>query len=115
MAIMKVKEVIERFTAMKPDDEVWITYISKDDIAEAFSNMEYTDENDNLIETDKYVNDDVVKRVIESIDNDDYLWERFNENYNEACRDILDEVLTEAKEAEQDTELWDTEATDVSQ
>ena len=115
MAIMKVKEVIERFTAMKPDDEVWITYISKDDIAEAFSNMEYTDENDNLIETDKYVNDDVVSRVSYSINDDDYLWERFNETFNEACRSILDDVLEETKEAEQDTELWDTEDTDVSQ
>ena len=112
---MKAKELAERFSAMNPDDEVWITYITKDDIQEAFSNVEYTDENDELIDTDKYVNDDVVSRVISSIDNDDYLWERFNENYNEACRDILDEVLAETKEAEQDTELWDTEATDVSQ
>ena len=111
---MKAKELAERFSAMKPDDEVWITYITKDDIAEAFSNMEYTDENDNLIETDKYVNDDVVRRVISSIDDDDYLWERFNENFNETCRDILDDVLGEVKEAEQDTELWDTEVTSES-
>ena len=115
MAIMKVKEVIERFTAMKPDDEVWITYISKDDIAEAFSNMEYTDENDNLIDTDKYVNDDVVSRVISSIDNDDYLWERFNENFNDTCRDILADLINETDKAKEDVELWDTEVTSESQ
>ena len=40
---MKAKDLAERFSSMNPDDEVWITYITKDDVAEAFNNMEYTD------------------------------------------------------------------------
>ena len=115
MGDMKAKELAERFSAMNPDDEVWITYITKDDIAEAFSNVEYTDENDEVIETDKYVSDDVVKEVISAIDGDDYLWERFNENFNDTCRDILADLINETDKAKEDVELWDTEVTSESQ
>ena len=111
---MKAKELAERFSNMNPDDEVWVTYITKDDIEEAFSNCEYTDENDELINTDNLVNSDVVQRVVMSIDNDDYLWERFNENFNDTCREVLAELLDEKQKAEQDTELWDTEVKDES-
>ena len=100
---MKAKELAERFSAMNPNDDIWIAYITKDDIREAFSNVEYTDENDELINTDKYVTDEVVKEVISAIDGDDYLWERFNENFSDSCRDIIARLLDEAKEAEQDT------------
>jgi hypothetical protein len=105
----KAKDLAERFSSMNPDDEVWVTYINKDDIAEAFSQMEYTDENDEVIDTNKFVTDDVVKEIINSIDNDDYIWERFNENFNDSCRDVLSRLIGEVKEAESDTELWDTE------
>jgi hypothetical protein len=111
---MRAKELAERFSSMNPDDEVWVTYITKDDIEEAFSSVEYTDENDELIETEKFVSNEVVKEVISSIDGDDYLWERFNENFNDTCRDVLARLIDEAKEAEQDTELWDTEITNES-
>jgi hypothetical protein len=106
---MKAKELAERFSAMNPNDEVWISYITKDDIAENFSECEFTDENDNLIETDQFVTDDVVKEIVNSLDNDDYLWERFNENYTDTCREVLARLIDEKKEAEQDTDLWDTE------
>jgi Mg/Co/Ni transporter MgtE len=105
----KAKDLAERFSSMNPDDEVWVTYVTKDDIAEAFSQMEYTDENDEVIDTNKFVTDDVVKEIINSIDNDDYIWERFNENFNDSCRDVLSRLIGEVKEAESDTELWDTE------
>ena len=105
----KAKDLAERFSSMNPDDEVWVTYVTKDDVAEAFSNVEYTDENDELIDTNKFVTDDVVKEVINSIDNDDYIWERFNENFNDSCRDVLSRLIGEVKEAEQDIELWDTD------
>ena len=111
---MKAKDLAERFSSMNPDDEVWITYITKDDVAEAFNNMEYTDENDNLIETDKFVTNVVVKEIINQIDGDDYIWERFNENFSDSCRDVLSKLIDETKEAEQDTELWDTEITNES-
>ena len=103
---MKAKELAERFASMNPDDEVWITYITKDDIAETFSECEYTDENDNVIDTQQYITDSVIKEVIRQIDNDDSLWERFNENYGDTCREVLARLIDEDK---QDKELWDTE------
>ena len=111
---MKAKELAERFASMNPDDEVWITYITKDDIAETFSECEYTDENDNVIDTQQYITDSVIKEVIRQIDNDDSLWERFNENFNDTCREVLVELLDEKKKAEADSELWDTEITNES-
>ena len=50
MGDMKAGKLVEIFKAMNPDDEVWVTYLTKDDVIEAFSNVEYTDENDELID-----------------------------------------------------------------
>ena len=108
---MRAKEVAEIFSRMNPDDEVWITYLTKDDVAEAFSNMEYTDENDELIETDKFVNNGVVKSIMNQVDNNDYLWQQFNESFSDICSETLGELVAEARE---DTELWDTEKANES-
>ena len=111
---MKASRAVEIFSSLDPNDEVWLTWIGIGDVQEAFSNSEMTDENDNLIETDKLVTNDVVERITNSIDNDDYLWERFNENFNDTCREVLVELLDEKKKAEADSELWDTEITNES-
>ena len=108
---MKAKEVAERFANMNPESEVWITYITKDDIAETFSECEYTDENDNLIDTEPYVTEAVVKEIVDNLDNDDFLWERFNENYSDTCREVLARLIDEDKE---DRELWDIPATKIT-
>jgi hypothetical protein len=111
---MKASRAVEIFSSLDPNDEVWLTWIGIGDVQEAFSNSEMTDENDNLIETDKLVTNDVVERITNSLDNDDYLWERFNENFNDTCREVLVELLDEKKKAEADSELWDTEITNES-
>jgi len=111
---MKASKAVEIFSRMNPDDEVWVSYINKVDVQEAFSNAEMTDENDNLIETDTLVTNDVVERITNSLDNDDYLWERFNENFTDTCREVLVELLDEKKKAEADDELWDKEITNES-
>ena len=111
---MKASRAVEIFSSLDPNDEVWLTWIGIGDVQEAFSNSEMTDENDNLIETDKLVTNDVVERITNSIDNDDYLWERFTENFNDTCREVLVELLDEKKKAEADSELWDTEITNES-
>ena len=111
---MLASRAVEIFSALDPNDEVWVSYMTKGDVQEAFSNAEMTDENDNLIETDKLVTNDVVERVTAELDNDDYLWERFNENFTDTCREVLVELLDEKKEAETDTELWDKEITNES-
>lgn len=106
MGDMKAGKLVELFKAMNPDDEVWITYLTKDDIAEAFSNVEYTDENDELIETNSFVNDGVVKIIMEQVDNNDYLWQNFNESFTDICRETLGEIIEEVRA---DKELWDKE------
>jgi hypothetical protein len=103
---MKAKEIIKLFSEMSPDEEVWITYITKEEIVVKFEEMEYEDDKGNLIDTSKIVNDSVVKDIFGSIDNDEYLWERFNDSYNDACNHYAEKLIEEVKE---DTDLWDTE------
>jgi len=108
---MKAKEAVEIFSGMNPDDEVWITYMSKDDVAEAFEGQEITDENDNLIDTTPFITNGTVEMVMLSMDNDDYLWERFNDTFTDTCAEVLNKLLQEVKD---DTELWDKEITNES-
>ena len=103
---MKASKAVEIFSMMNPDDEVWVNYMSKDDVEEAFENQEVTDENDNLIDTKQFVTNSVVEGIMESLNNDDFLWERFNETFTDTCVDVLNKLLHEAKE---DMELWDKE------
>jgi len=103
---MKAKDVAKLFSEMNPDDEVWITYITKGEVADTFVECEYTDENDNFIETAPYVTQAVVSEIFSAIDNDDWLWERFSETYGDTCREVLSRLIDEDKE---DKELWDTE------
>lgn len=108
---MKAKEAVEIFSGMNPDDEVWITYMSKDDVAEAFEGQEITDENDNLIDTTPFITNGTVEMIMGSLDNDDYLWERFNDTFTDTCVEVLNKLLQEVKD---DTELWDKEITNES-
>ncbi len=106
---MKASKAVEIFSGMNPDDEVWLTYVTKDDVEENFSDFGLEDEQGNLIDIKPFVTSDTVERVTSSIDNDDYLWERFNESFRDSCSEVLNELVGEKKEAEEDTELWDTE------
>ena len=108
---MKAKEAVEIFSGMNPDDEVWITFMSKEDVAEAFEGQEITDENDNLIDTTPFITNGTVEMVMLSMDNDDYLWERFNDTFTDTCVEVLNKLLQEVKD---DTELWDKEITNES-
>lgn len=106
---MLVKNLIKTLKELNPNDEIWATWVTKDDVKEKFAECEFTDENDNLIETDKFVSNEAFSEVVSSLDTDDYIWERFTENLNEACSEVLSKLIEEAKHAEQDTELWDTD------
>ena len=108
---MKASKAVEIFSAMKPDDEVWVSYMSKNDVEEAFENQEITDENDNLIDTKPFITNSTVEMIMGSLDNDDYLWERFNDTFTDTCVEVLNRLLQEVKD---DTELWDKEITNES-
>ena len=76
---MLVKDLIKNLKQLKPDDEIWASWVSRDDIEQEFANFEFEDSNGNLIDTDKYVTNDVITEVTSSLTDDDYLWERFSE------------------------------------
>jgi hypothetical protein len=111
---MKASKAVEIFSAMNADDEVWLTYVTKDDVAENFSDFALEDEQGNLIDIKPFVTNDTVIDVTRSLDNDDYLWERFSENLRDTCSEVLNELIDEKKKAETDDELWDKEITNES-
>jgi hypothetical protein len=103
---MKASKAVEIFRVMNPDDEVWLTYVTKNDVEENFSDLGLEDEQGNLLDVKPFVTNNTVERITSSLDNDDYLWERFNDTFRDTCNEVLNELVDEVKE---DTELWDTE------
>jgi hypothetical protein len=113
---MKASKAVEIFRDMNPDDEVWVTYVTKDDVEQNFLDFGLDDEQGNLLDVKPFVTSDTVERITSSLDNDDWLWERFNETFRDTCSEVLNELIEEKKKAEEDTELWDTEGvTDESE
>ena len=102
---MLVKDFIKKLKKCNPDDEIWVSYFTKDDIKEKFAEVEYTDENDDLIDTDPLVTDDVVSNIFQQLDSDDYLWERFGETYDEICRSVLEQIMKD-NASDDEAELW---------
>jgi hypothetical protein len=110
---MKAKEAIAIFAKLNPDEEVWVSWNTKNAIKENFAEQELTDDNDELIATDSFVTDEVAQEIFDSIDNDDYLWERFSETFNDACRNVLEGLVDKKKkeqefeDLEKEQELWE--------
>ena len=108
------KELSELFGALDPNESVWCAFITKDDDEENFSNFGIEDEQGNLVDVKPFVTSDTVERIADSLDNDDYLWERFNENFRDTCSEVLNELIEEKNKAEEDTDLWDKEQASVT-
>jgi hypothetical protein len=107
---MKAKELVKIFSQLNPEEEVWATWITKENVIDRAVEFEMTDENDNLIDVKPLVDYlDVVGDVCNDIDNDDYLWERFGETYDDSVKGLLDELLKAKEEVKEDTDLWDIE------
>ena len=105
----EAKSLVKTFTEMKPDEKVWATWIDRSEIIDKVQEQldyQFDDEtNVEEVKAEQIVTDDFAESVFEAINNDDYLWERFNENYVEIVCGLLSEKL---KEIEEDKELWDT-------
>ena len=105
-----VKEVIDILSALNQDDKIWAIWVDKEEIAQILTDQEYEDENGNLVEvTPKEVSNDFIEDVMQSVDNSDYVWDRFADEVRDETRnkwEALHEKITEAKE---DTDLWDKE------
>lgn len=104
--------LVKNFSEMKPDEKVWATWIDKSEILDKVQEQldyRFDDEEDEAIAkvtAEALVTEDFIDSVFDSINSDDYLWERFNENFSETISDLVIERLKEIKE---DSELWDKE------
>lgn len=106
---MKASRIVEIFSAMNPDDEVWISYVTKEDMQNNWEDVELEDNQGNPIDVKPYVSNEAFSKVANGLDNDDYLWERFNESFRDSCNELINELVEESNNAIDDEELWDTE------
>jgi hypothetical protein len=106
---MKAKEIVEIFSKVNPDEDVWATWITRENVIDNAKEMELRDENDNLIDVETLLNyPSVVKDTTNGLDNDDFLWERFDESYTEEVRTLIIELLDKQNEVVEE-DLWDIE------
>ena len=101
---MLVKELIEQLSKLNPDEPLWVTYLTKEDIKATFKDIEYEDINGNLIDTESLVTNSVVEEIADELTNDDYVWERFYETLTESCKSIASRLL---EQEESDKDLWE--------
>jgi hypothetical protein len=105
-----VKEVIDYLSALNQDDKIWAIWVDKEELAQILTDQEYEDENGNLIEVKpKEITNDFLEDVMRSVDNADYVWERFSEEVRDEARSRWEEEHNELEEAKEDTDLWDKE------
>lgn len=106
---MKASKVAEIFSAMNPDDEVWFSYLSKEDVELNWEDSGLEDDDGNPIEVGKYLTNENFTTIARSIDDDEGLWQRFNETFSDLCNEVLTDLVVESKSAVDDESLWDTE------
>lgn len=105
-----VKEIIGLLNELNPDDKIWAIWVDKNDLIDIIDNTEYTDNDGNLIEVNKeLINNDFLDDVMGSVDNADYVWERFNEELTDETRSKWEALHDEINKAKEDTDLWDKE------
>ena len=108
------KELATIFSNMNPDEKVWCIWVDRDELIDTINNSEILDETDELITVDRdVITEDFLYEVMNSVDNAEYVWDRFNEELNDTTRDKFNDLLEEQKKlAEEeliDKDLWDTE------
>lgn len=91
---MLVKEIIKSLNKLNPDDEIWVTWIDRDELVDKINEYEYTDENDNCVSVDRnIVTNKMAKEIWQAIDSDDYLWERFNETFTDSVTEKMESYI----------------------
>lgn len=105
-----VKEVIDVLSALNQDDKIWAIWVDKEELAQILTDGEYEDENGNLIEvTPKEITNDFIEEVMGSVDNSDYVWDRFADEVRDTTREKWETLNEKVNEAKEDTDLWDKE------
>lgn len=112
MAIMRAKEVIEIFSKLDPNEIVWITWSDKKEVINFLLEADLTDKDDNPYEKDRIeqiVDDNFMLEVKDQLGNEDSLWEKFSESYDEIVRELFLDEIRIIEENEIEKELWDKE------
>ena len=108
------KELAKIFSEMHPDEKVWCIWVDRDELIDTINNSEMSDETDELITVDRdVITEDFLYEVMNSVDNAEYVWDRFNEELTDTTKDkfynLLEEQKKLAEEELLDKDLWDTE------
>lgn len=102
------KEISEYFAQLPQNENVWCIWVTKSEIADLINETEYEDKNGNLIKLEaKDISNEMYKEIMSSVDNAEYVWDRFEEDLSETVSNVFSEYLNEVEEDEEDTELWD--------
>jgi hypothetical protein len=105
-----VKEVIDILSELNQDDKVWAIWVDKEELAQILTDYEYEDEDGNLVEiTPKEISNDFIEDVMQSVDNAEYVWDRFADELRDTTRDKWEALHHKIAEAKEDTDLWDKE------
>ena len=105
-----VKEIIDLLSNLNPNDKVWAIWVDKNELIDIIQDTDYQDKEGNSIELDeKLINNDFLSDVMSSVDNADYVWDRFNEELRDETRSKYEALLEELDKAKEDTNLWDKE------
>jgi hypothetical protein len=105
-----VKEVIDILSALNQDDKIWAIWVDKEELAQIITDCEYEDEQGNLLEVKpKEISNDFIEDVMGSVDNAEYVWDRFADELRDTTRDKWEELHHKITEAKEDTDLWDKE------
>lgn len=105
-----VKEVIDYLSGFNQDDKIWAIWVDKEELAQIITDTEYEDENGNLLEVSpKDISNDFLEDVMQSVDNSDYVWDRFADEVRDEARNKWEKLHEKITEAKEDTDLWDKE------
>ncbi|CAB4166994.1 hypothetical protein UFOVP964_93 [uncultured Caudovirales phage] len=105
-----VKEVIDMLSALNQDDKIWAIWVDKEELAQIITDAEYEDENGNLLEvTTKEISNDFLEDVMGSVDNAEYVWDRFADELRDETQSKWQSLHQEITEAKEDVNLWDKE------
>ena len=105
-----VKELMHILSALNQDDKIWAIWVDKEELAQILTDCEYEDENGNLLEVKpKEISNDFIEDVMQSVDNAEYVWDRFADELRDTTRDKWEELHNKITEAKEDTDLWDKE------
>jgi hypothetical protein len=108
------EEMIKILSRLDPKEPLWCIWVNKAELVEIINDSELTDETDNFIKVDKdSLSDDFFSDVMTSVDNADYVWERFNDDLRETTIEKFKDSIVEEINAQIEADLWEGEA-DVS-